>query len=273
MHETDFPFARAVRDELDDVLASTEPVGPHNAPAVPDAAAMSATELDGILDELGGDARALSTTTAKIRDTTLEVIRERADARRRARLDRLDGAELTSSTEVRREAVGAADDHDVLKGIADAMLAGAAEARAIAGELLDELPGRGGKARRSLKVADGRGFELTVSNTPRTELAVDVDQLVDVLTAAQLEAHAGTDPEQAGSYARGIRDGVAAFRAVLASSPSFRSTALDSLVKRLEDAEEEELAKRLRSAYRRVEKGSPSVKLDRAPLKGEEGSS
>lgn len=215
-----------------------------------------------LLDRLR-DPSTLVTTVAGIRDTLLSVVRERADKRKRAR-DYLDGNPPTT-TDLRKEAVGAADDAAALEALAGAFTVAAREAKGIAGDLLDELPGRGGRPRASFKVADGQGFELFVRREARRELSVDVDALVDVL-AANVAATAvvrNFDPQP---FVAGVREGIAAFRDVLASSPTFRSTALDSLATRLEDAGEDDLAKRLRAAYARVEVGEPSVKLERKPL-------
>lgn len=219
--------------------------------------------VDAVLDELGENPLDLATTTARLRDTILDRVRNRGDVRRADRVRRLDGDDPASPTDVRREVVGGTLDADVLSALGGAFLTGATEARAIAAGVLDELPGRGGKPRASLKVADGHGFELTMKREQRRDLSVDVDQVVDVLVSSLVSSE--TDAS-AVAYADGIRAGIAAIREVLSTTPTFRSTALDSLATRLENAEEEDLARRLRKAYGRVEVGEPRVTVDRKPI-------
>lgn len=224
-------------------------------------------EVDRFLDDLRDDATRSETVRA-MRDTVLDAVRRRSDTRHAARVKRLDGAAPESPTDVRLEVVGAADDADSLAALAAVFAAGAKEAKGIAGEILDELPGRGGKPRGSLRVGDGQGFELVLTRSGRRDLSVEVDEVVDVLVA-DLVAQAEKIPNLEKSvaiYSTGIRDGVKALRDLLSSTPSFRSTALDAFVKRLENRDDDDLAKRLRKAYGRVESGEPSIKLDRKPI-------
>jgi len=233
-------------------------------------------QVDGLLDDLADSARR-AITIGKIEDGIRHAVRTRADARRKARTDRLAGDQPSSEGDVRREAIGAADDSEILAAFAGAFTAGANEAKQIAGELLDELPGRGGKPRASLKVADGEGFQLAVTRTKRTETSIKLEEVVDVVVAREAAfaaAATGADPETgptalkihpAKVYATGLRAGIDAILELL-TSPSFKVTALDALVKSLEDADDDDLARRLRKAYGRVEKGEPTIKLERKPL-------
>lgn len=241
------------------------------------AAVIDLRDADVLLSDLGGDPGKLQTVASSMKETVLEVVRRRGDVRRKARIERLDGASPTSSTDVRKELAGAADDADVLTALAGAFTAGAVEAKGIAGELLDELPGRGGKPRQSMKAADGHGFEITLKREARKELDVTHDEVVDVLVSALLasaqEATTGGQGPLAAHvmpakvYADAARTAIAAYRDLLSTNPTYRSTALDSLATRLEDADDDTLAVRLRKAYRRVEKGEPTVKIDRKPIK------
>lgn len=229
-------------------------------------AALDLRAVDQLLDDLAEPVN-LTRQTASMRDTILDVVRTRATKRRGARPE----VEKLSTTDVRREAVGAADDADVLGALAGVFKAGSDEAKQIAGEILDDLPGRAGKPPRSMRVADGRGFELAIAVSKRSELSVKHDEVDDVLAAKLVAEVAGTDVVALGQmpvkpYAAGVRDGIAALRGVLASSPAYRSTALDSLVKQLQNLDDDDLAKRLTKAYGKVEKGEPSVKLERKPL-------
>jgi hypothetical protein len=223
-----------------------------------------------ILDELADDTARRDQLVRQGKDAVLSAIRGRADERRAAREAKLGEDGTPSTADLRREAVGAADDSENLTALAGIFLAGATEAKQIAGELLDDLPQRGGKPRASLKVGDGHGFELTVTRSKRTEVAVDADKVIGVLVPWLVGHDTSGRPrdwvEDAAAYAQGAREALGLFRSLLAASPGFKSTALDSLVKRLQNADEDDLATRLTAAYGRVEKGEPSVKLERKPL-------
>lgn len=237
-----------------------------------------------ILDGYSGNHGARAGIVGKSTDAVLEAVRARSDARRDARLTRLNGEPVESVSDLRREIVGAADDAETLEAFAGIFMAGAKEAKGMAGDLLGELPLRRGKPPRSAKVGDGDGFELSVSATPRTELKVDADEVVEIMIAALVSAATiATKADPAGGplalttmpvkvYAAGAREAVDMLRELLSSTPSFRSTAIDALVKVLENREDDELAKRLRKAYGRVEVGEPSVKLERKPLEPTEES-
>ena len=206
-------------------------------------------------------------------DAVLDTVRKRADARRTARRERLGDVEVQRSTDLRREIVGASDDFDVLTALASVFTTGAAEAKGIAGDCLDELPKRAGKARASLKVGDGHGYELSIVRSKATTTKVDDAEVDEVIVASLIAEHPpGTLPlseHPIKSYAQGAREALAALRAVLSASPGYKSTALDAFVKRLENDAEEDLATRLSKAYGRVERGEATVKIDRKPLPAE----
>jgi hypothetical protein len=257
--------------------------GPDPAEGVDDAGSGPATpavrietldavdRLDEILDTLGASPTDLAITARTMRDGILDVVRARIDRRHKARK----GEEATT-TRVRAEANGAADDADVLRAFGDAFLAGAKESTQVLGELLDELPGRGGKARQSFKVADAHGLELSVTRSSRTETSVNDEEVVDVLvayllaTAPARDVALETHPSKV--YAAGVRRGIERFVDLL-SSPKFKVTALDGFVTMLEalpSAEEgvvnpqgEELAVRLSKAYGRRTVGEPTIKVER----------
>lgn len=227
----------------------------------------------GLLDQLAADPIALTTTSARLRETIVDTVRLRLDTRRDARVDKLKGDDPTAA-DLRREIAGAADDLAVLEALGGAFLAGAAEAKGAAGDLLDELPKRGTRQTppASVKAADGHGCEITVTRSARRELDVDDATVDDVLVAdlvAGYEVDEKADPEgryDPGAFAAGAREGIAALRKLLSASPGYRSTALDSLATKLGNAGEDDLAKRLGKAYRRIEKGTPSVKIERKPI-------
>jgi hypothetical protein len=221
-----------------------------------------------------------------VKDTVVDAVRRRHDARRTLRIEKLEGEAPTSSTDVRRELIGAANDADALSALAAAFAAGATEAKGIGGDLLDELPGRGGKPRASIKAADGHGCEVVLTRSKPTKLSVDLDELIEVLVAhgvAAAQDATANDRENgplalkthpAKVYAAAYRRALEDFRTLLSASPAFKSTALDELVTILENGNDDDLAKRARKSYGRKESGSPAVKIDRKPIesKDEEGS-
>lgn len=230
--------------------------------------------VDGFLDQYGEASAALAATTRDLRTDVLDVVRRRSVTRRQDRIRRLDGEAPSTPGDLRREVVGATNDASVLEAVAGVFAAGAVEAKAIAGELLDELPPYRGKPRASIKVGDGQGMELTVKREARRDLEVNVDEIVDVLVAWQVSGYeTETSTGTATTYAAGVRDGIAILRGVLSTTPTFRSSALDAVALSLENDGEDDLARRLRKAYGRVEKGEPRVVVDRKPLAGEEGTS
>lgn len=290
LYPVDEPDLQHVGDETRDEIppapepevVETEPIAEPEGESLPAEYRGLALDPDTLLDALA-DSTARSVTCGQATDAVRHAVRVRADARRTARITRLGDDGVKHSADLRLEAVGAANDADVLDALAGVFTAGAKEAKGVAADLLSELPERGGKPRRSVKVADGEGFELSIVVTGRSELSVKHDEVDDVLAAwllssAQAElaeckaggvesaAKLALSKHPAQVYAAAVRDTLTEIRSILASSPTYRSTALDSLVKRLGDAEEDDLASRLRNAYGKVEKGEPSVKLDRKPL-------
>lgn len=208
------------------------------------------------LDELIAPDAAVALAT--MRDLTVDAVRARAAQRAEGR-----PGKVKHTADLRPELVGLGADADALAGLAAVFTAGADEATALAGDLIGELPGN----RRSARVEDGHGFDLTVKLDQRRETKVDVDAVVDVIVADRLAAADRLDPQ---AYANGVRDGVAALRDLLTSSPTWRTSALDVFVTRLQDGGQADLATRLSTAYGRVEVGEPRPKLTRTPTKAAE---
>lgn len=226
---------------------TTEPpveAGPSTDVAVPS----FTLDPSAVLDELGADPALLHSTAADLKATILDAVRTRIEARRDAAPEK-----ITDTADVRGMFVGALADCDVLDALAGAFRAGAVEAKLAAGEVLDELPPRGGKPRRSVSAADGHGFKVTVTRAPDVKLAVVDDEVDDVLASWLLNGR--EDAGEAAAYATGARDALAALRGLLSSSPAYRSTALDALATRLENDGCDPLAKRLRAAYSRQPTG------------------
>lgn len=212
-------------------------------------------------------------------DTVVTAVRQRAADRAVRR-----PAKVKDPADLRREIVGVTRDGDVLAEMARVFTTGAEETKGILGDLLDELPTRGDRPRMSAKVEDGDGFDLKITRSRRTEVKVDDEALDDVLAtwlvAAAEDRHKrlkaeGNESESpiaiathpAKAYAAGVRAALGSLRNVLSASPGYRTTALDSLVRVMGGADEDELASRLAKAYGRVERGEPSIKLDRTPVK------
>lgn len=227
-----------------------------------------ATQITSILDELSADPTRRNLTEASLRDQAIAVVNTRAMARTAEREQRLAGGDPATPSDIRREMVGAADDADVLRAFGRAFSDAAKQGDVIAGELVPLLPPHRGTApRRSVVVGDGHGFDLKVSNTPKTQAFANLDVIVDVLAASLAdEATGGWTEDQLICRARGVRMGMAALLGVI-SSPTVKTTALDSLVKRLDESGEEDLAKRLGAAYGRKEVGDPTIKVERTAQK------
>ena len=160
----------------------------------------------------------------------------------------------------------AADLAETLTEVADAVRSGVEVAHDRAALILDEF--RKPHSRSvTHTVADGHGRDLKVSAVQGTELSVDVDEVIDVL----VETAATSAADDLGAAAQvpfraGVRAGIDEVLTVLAS-PKFKSTALDQLVRDLQDAGETELGIRLSHAYGRVDKGEPRLKLERVEPK------
>lgn len=173
-----------------------------------------------------------------------------------------------NEVEVAEELRVLADARDTLTAVAKALTTGADEARAIAGEVLAEVAPDERKA-KTVRLADGHGWDLKVSRTQPTEVSVNLDEVQDVLASWLLgqfaKASPGMDPAHL-HYAKGVRAGMAGLLGVL-TKPSVRTTALDALVRTMEGAGEEPLALRLRHAYGRKSKGEPRIEVKREPPK------
>lgn len=219
--------------------------------------------LGEFLDELLADGAHRVEIMRNAGDTAQAAIRDRADVRR----GKWRPEKVKDPADLRREIVGATDDADLLYDMGRVFTSAGDVAKGIVGDLILELPQRNGKPRRSATVADGQGNDLKVTTSARTEVKVDHEAVDDVLVGWLLATTSTTNGEGK-AYAGGVRDGIALLRDVLASNPTYRSTALDALVKTLGGANEDELAKRLAGAYGRVEKGEPGVKYERTPTKG-----
>lgn len=140
-------------------------------------------------------------------------------------------------------------------------------AREPAALMVDAMQDHLGPARRSMKVGTPDGAEVAVSlASASSKVSVDEAEVLDVLGTSLLAgvavgpdvyASEYTDP----TYAAGVRDGIAALRRLLGTSPGWKSTALEGLVRQLETADEGALAARLSGAFARVESGEPTPKL------------
>lgn len=251
------PFVESPPPGIDDLIRDTS----HRLTALERATIANA------LDNLSGDPGALAAFTRAVRDRVTEVVRSRADDRKAAH--RPDVVEDRS--DLRLELVGAADDSEVLERLASSFTEGAKVAKGIAGDLILELPQRGARPIRTVKVGDGHGSELSVNVSVPTEAYAELDTIVDILATAEI-AGSGTEPWGDGptTYAAGVRQGMAALLEVLAS-PKVKTTALDSIRTNLEGRGEDALAKRLKAAYGRRDRDvDPTVKIERKPLYAEE---
>lgn len=204
------------------------------------------------------DPNVIREGSARIADSLVDYVRSIAT---RARGDR---AEVVAhKSELREEATTLADAAELCRAIAHAFTKAADEAVVLAGDLVASLPLRGETAPKSFRVGDGHGLDLVVKVEQGSELKVDVDEVVEVIVANLVDDGDDLPGPVLAAYARGLRGGIAAFRELLSSSPTFRSTALDGLVSRLEDAREDDLAKRLAKAYRKAPKGEAKPKIER----------
>lgn len=208
--------------------------------------------------QLWRDRDAVAKYADEIRRGVLAGVRSIAA---RARAQRPEGR-VTAST-VAQEVSILGDAHDALEAVADAVRAGASEAKGILGDVVLEVEPERELGTASVRVGDGHGGELKVTRSQGTRVAADTDAILDVLAASL-----GEDPELEIAYARGVRAGFAALLALI-GPPAWKTTALDELRKSLEAREEYDLAIRLGHAYGRVSNDRPpSVKLERVEPKG-----
>ena len=240
------------------------------ARALPVSLDFDGDQLASMLDELAADHTRRNLTEAAIRDKAIAIVNTRAAARTAAREQRLAGGEVTSELDIRAEAVGAADDADVLRAFSRAFGDAAKQGDVLTAELVGLLPERNNKPRRSFTVADGHGFDLKATSSPRTEAFADMPEIVDVIVAT-LVTHREKMPEQADAndlrnFGEGVRSGIFSILEVL-TSPKVKTTALDSLGKQLQGMNRVDLAQRLSHAYGRKEVGEPTVKVERTPSK------
>lgn len=199
------------------------------------------------------DAAEIATGGKALRDELVATVRQIVDEQIRT----LPAEPPTSSTELRPQATRLADLADLLETVAGAFSAAAKEAKGATGELVTVLG-------HPIRVGDGYGSDLRVTLEQRRELSVDHAVVDDVLVAAALPP---ADVPGV-SYLHGYRAGIVALRALLSSSPTYRSTALDALVGDLEDRGLDDLALRLGKAYGKIDKGEPTVKIERLEPKG-----
>jgi hypothetical protein len=274
------PMGERVRDRIaeeyditrtpEEMLDAAEPERLSRLPVLLD---FEGIHLAGVLDELSADPTRRQLTEAAIRDKAVLAVNTRAAARTAARESNAAGGVVTSELDIRDEAVGAAGDADVLRAFSRAFGDAAKTGDTIAGELVGLLPPRPSGPRRSYVVADGHGFDLKATASPKSEPYAKLDAIVDVIVATLMARteHAGTAEARLSSdalrnYGAGVREGIASILEVLAS-PKVKTTALDSLGKRLQGMGEIDLAKRLAAAYGRKEVGEPTIKIERTPSK------
>lgn len=218
------------------------------------------------------DRDAVNGLVQDVRGRVLTAVRQEyavhLAGRTAALLRRDGGASRPTSTDVAAELRFLADAENVLGGLADSLKAGADEARSIAGDvILDVDPDRElGTATVKVGVPGGT---LKATRSQSTKVEARGDEIVDVVVSmlvGNLEQHS-PPPGEVKAHAAGAREGIAAVLA-LCSAPSWKTTALDDLARRLEAAGEDALAIRLSHAYGRVASGKSSTKLVVEPAKG-----
>ncbi len=156
---------------------------------------------------------------------------------------------------------------DALDALADAIRAGAQEARSIAGDVIADVKlAEHGDTRIgtvSLKVGAPDGSVISAKRTQPSKLDVHYTNILDVLVGYAAGRGCPAEYETRGviAYARGFRDGINRINAL--ASLSWRTSALDHLAIQLEQADEHDLAIRLRHAYGRKPHGEPKVELKR----------
>lgn len=177
-----------------------------------------------------------------------------------------------------------ADLAEAMEGVARSILSGAESAKGIAGDLVD-----GELFKRSVKVGDGHGQDLSVKIEQRTELSCRADEIVKVVRGSLAVAWDSTQHGEAATpgtaardslaayrdqYLAGVDDGIGKLRELLSASPTFRSTALDAFATDLTDCYGEAgaaLAASLQRAYGREPVGDPKVKIERVERKAPKG--
>ncbi len=157
---------------------------------------------------------------------------------------------------------------DALDALADAIRAGAQEARAIAGDVIADVKlAEQGDTRIgtvSLKIGAPDGSVISARRTQPSKLEINAETVTDVLIPALLERD-DVPPGHQAPFAFGARR--MAEQLQLLASLSWRTSALDHLATQLEQADQYDLSIRLRHAYGRKPHGDPKVELKREPGK------
>ena len=200
-------------------------------------------------------------------EALVEQVRTVANEAKAPRLAKHGPKHKPTEVTVAEELRTLADARDTLTAVARAITTGAEEARALAGEVLAEVAPDERKA-KTIRLADGHGWDLKVVRSNPTEAVVELDQIQDVLAAWGLEQHAKDKGEHFTlGFARGQRYAMEALLSVL-TKPGVKTTALDALVRELEGAGQEDLALRLSHAYGRRSTGEPRIEMKREAPKG-----
>ena len=165
-----------------------------------------------------------------------------------------------------------ADAYDTLTAVSKAVGTGAAEAQALLGDIVAEVvPDKADAGTGSVRVGDGHGSDVKVTRTQATKVQADTDVIVDVLVARMVTEHAATltppvAMKEVKAYADGLRQGISALLGLI-SPPTWKTTALDALATRLEDAQDFDNSIKLGHAYGRVAQGDPKTKVERVQRK------
>ncbi len=164
---------------------------------------------------------------------------------------------------------------DALDALADAIRAGAQEARSITGDVIADVKlaeqgdTRIGTVR--LKVGAPDGSVISVKRTQPSKLDVNAPTVLDVIVAERIgvQQRGGAEPADVLTYRTGLRDMARELQRL--ASLSWRTSALDHLATQLEQADEHDLAIRLRHAYGRKPHGDPKIELKReTPTRGKD---
>ncbi len=261
--EWDEPLPGMPDEPEGDVAAFEE--APRSLPAL--AHATEEVASDAVISLTTPD-RVLQFATETRRHVVASVRQLYETCRRRRRPGRLTEAHVAS------ELVFLAGAADALDALADAIRAGAQEARSIAGDVIADVKlAEQGDTRIgtvSLKVGAPDGSVISAKRTQPSKLDVNAGVIVDVL-AAQAASAALDDAwtsRKTHAYVAGVREGWR--QAHQLSSLSWRTSALDHLATQLEQADEHDLAIRLRQAYGRKPHGDPKIELKRELSRGKD---
>ncbi len=201
-------------------------------------------------------------TRRRVVSTVRELYRQHRARRRPGRL---------TEAHVAPDLVFLAGAADALDALADAIRAGAQEARSIAGDVIADVKlAEQGDTRIgtvSLRVGAPDGSVISAKRTQPSKLQVNAGAVVDVIVA-QGASDAIADewtPEKTHAYVAGLREGFRRLHQLAALS--WRTSALDHLATQLEQADEHDLAIRLHHAYGRKPHGDPKIELKREPGK------